>query len=442
MFNSAIYKSYDIRGVVPQEFDPAEAYHIGRAYAQHTGARTVVVARDMRPSGELILPELLRGLTEAGVDVIDIELATTPLFYFAVHHTGADGGLMVTASHNPAQYNGIKMTRQQAIPVGLDSGLAAIRELVRKRRWSPVGRTGTVRRLEVSKAYLNLVTQGVDARGFTIVADAGNGMAGLLLPEYFKRVGGTAVPLYWELDGTFPHHEADPLKEENLRDLQQAVCERTADFGVAFDGDADRIFFVTEQGMVVPGDITTALVAKEIIREQPGALILYNVSASRATREVIEEAGGRAEMTKVGHSNIKAHMRRTGAVFAGETSGHFFFTPWYAESALLTLGYVLRLLREQGKPLSELVAPMMRYAKTPEINFRVRDKEAVLARIRAGYADAQILELDGVSVIYPTWWANVRPSNTEPLLRLNLEANTLELLEEKRKELEAFIQTG
>ncbi len=449
MFNPAIYKSYDIRGIVPDEFDPAEAYHIGRAYAQYIGlpagrqgARTVVVARDMRPSGEQILPELLCGLTEGGVDVVNIELATTPLLYFAVHHLHSDGGLMITASHNPAQYNGVKMTREQAIPIGLDSGLAQIRDLVQRRGWSTVERTGTVRRAHVNEAYLDLVTRDVDASGFTIVVDAGNGMAGLLLPGYFKRVGGKAIPLYWELDGTFPHHEADPLKVENLRDVQAAVREHSADLGVAFDGDGDRIFFVTERGAIVPGDITTALIAKEVLKEHPGALILYNVSSSRATREVIEEAGGRVEMTKVGHSNIKAHMRKSGAVFAGETSGHFFFTPWYAESGLLALGYVARLMKEKGQQLSELVAPMMRYAKTAEINFEVRDKEVVLARIREQYADAQILELDGVSVMYPAWWANVRPSNTEPLLRLNMEANTPELLAAKQNEIEALIRGG
>lgn len=449
MFNPEIYRSYDIRGIVPDEFEPAEAYHIGRAYAQFTRARTVVVARDMRPTGDGIVPELIRGLTEGGVDVLFIGLATSPLFYFAVHHLKADGGLMVTASHNPGKYNGVKMTRAEAVPIGGSSGLHDIRDLVGKRDWAPVEKSGVVRDEEVKGVYLDLVTRDVHADELTIAVDAGNGMAGLLLPEYFARVGGEVAPLYWELDGSFPNHEADPLKEENMQDVQRLVREKGADLGVAFDGDADRVFFTDEQGAIIPGDLATAFIAQEVLQEQPGATILYDVRSSRVTREAVEEAGGRAFASKVGHSNIKAQMRETGAVFAGELSGHFYFTPLYAESGLLALGYVLRLLQESAsladgrrQPLSALLAPLRRYAKTGELNFEAADAGSVLERLRTQYGDADIEELDGVTVRYPDWWANVRASNTEPLLRLNMEADTADLLAEKRRELEQLIRGG
>lgn len=439
MFHSEIYRSYDIRGVVPDEFDPREAYHIGRAYALFTRARRVVVARDMRASGDAILPELLRGLTEGGANVQLIGWATSPMFYFAVHHLKADGGLMVTASHNPGKYNGVKMTREQAIPIGGDSGLKDIRDLVEKRAWEKVEKLGTVTEVNVKDEYLRLVTEGADAVGLKIVVDAGNGMVGMLLPEFFKEAGGEVIPLYWEPDGTFPNHEANPLIEVNMADLHAKVKEVGADIGVAFDGDGDRVFFDTEQGVTVPGDLTTALLAQEILQEHPASTILYDLRSSRRTREVIEAAGGNAIMSKVGHSNIKAQMRREKAIFAGELSGHYYFTPWYAESALLALNYMLRVLKGSGKKMSELVAPLLTYTKTPEINFEVEDKAGVLARLKEKYADAEILELDGVTISYPDWWANVRASNTEPLLRLNMEADTAELLQEKQEEIEKLL---
>lgn len=438
-FNPTIYHSYDIRGVVPDEFDAEEAYHIGRAYAEYTKAKKVVVARDMRVSGDEIEPELIRGLTEGGVDVIKIGLATTPLFYFAVHHLKVDGGLSVTASHNPAKYNGVKMTREQAIPIGGDSGLYEMRDLVEKRDWKQGERVGKVSEADVKQEYLDLVTKNVSAAGLKIVVDAGNGMAGLLLKDYFERVGGEVIPLYWELDGTFPNHEADPLKEENMEDLKAAVQKEGADLGVALDGDADRVFFATEEGKTIAGDITTALIAQEILKEQPGAMILYDLRASRIVKEVVEAAGGKTAMSKVGHSNIKAQMRAERAAFAGEVSGHMYFAPWYMDSGLMALGYILRLVQEKKQKVSELVAPLLKYAKTPEINFEVENKDKILASLKEKYADAEILELDGVSIIYPDWWANVRPSNTEPLLRLNMEANNSDLLRQKQTEIEALI---
>ncbi len=440
MFNPSIYRSYDIRGIIPSEFDASEAYHIGRAYAQTIGATTVVVARDMRPSGDDITKELIRGLTEGGLDVVFIGQATTPLFYFSVHFLKTDGGLMVTASHNPAQYNGVKMTRAEAVPIGGNSGLMEIRDLVEKRTWSEPGKIGSVTQQDVRKDYLDMVSAGATANGLKIVVDAGNGMTGLLLKDFFERVGGEVIPLYWELDGTFPNHEANPLEEKNMVDLHRTVKEHGADLGVAFDGDGDRVFFGTEHGVTVPGDLTTALIAQEILQEKPSSTILYDLRSSRTTKEVIEEAGGQAHMSKVGHSNIKKQMREDGAIFAGELSGHFYFTPWYAESGFLALNYILRVLQDQKKPMSVIVAPLLRYSKTPEINFEVEDKDKVLNALRAKYSDAEILELDGITISYPEWWANVRASNTEPLLRLNMEATTPELLQSKQAEIESIIK--
>lgn len=441
MFNSSIYRAYDIRGIVPQELDAEEMYHLGRAYAQFTGVKRVVVARDMRPTGDQLEPELIRGLTDAGVDVIRIGLATSPLFYFAVHTLKAEGGIMVTASHNPGVYNGAKMTREEAIPISGDTGLYDIRDLVEKRQWDTVGQKGSVTEADVRQDYIAMVTEGGSAAGLKIVIDAGNGMTGMLLADVFSRLGGEAIPLYWELDGTFPNHEADPLKPENMEDLEKAVHAHKADVGVAFDGDGDRVFFMTEKGTTVPGDITTALIAGEILKEQPGTPIIYDIRASRTTAEAIREAGGEPVMWKVGHSLIKPKMRETGAHFAGEVSGHFFFSPWYAESGMLALNYMLRILQREKKPFSSIVVPLLRRAKTPEINFTVADKDVVIARLKKQYHDADTIDdFDGIRIEYADWWFNVRPSNTEPKLRLNMEADTPELLAEKQKEIEALIQ--
>src|SRR3989344_310966 len=442
MFNPTIYRSYDIRGVVPDEFDTGEAYHIGRAYAQHTGAKKVVVARDMRPSGEQFEPELIRGLTGGGVNVIRIGLATSPLFYYAVHTLKVDGGLMVTASHNPAKYNGMKLTRAEAVPIGDHTGLFAIRDLVEKRQWAPATAVGTVEEADVREEYIEMVTQGASAEGLKIVVDAGNGMTGMILGDVFKRLGGNVTPLYWELDGTFPNHEADPLKYENMKDLHAAVLREGADLGVAFDGDGDRVFFCTEKGVTIPGDISTAIIAREVLREQPGKPIVYDLRASNTTPEVITESGGQPVLWKVGHSMIKPKMREVGAPFAGEVSGHFFFAPWYAESGMLALNYILKMLEREKRPVSELVQPLLRYAKTPEINFKVSDKNAVIQKLKETFADAKLIEIDGIRFDYPDWWASVRASNTEPVLRLNMEAKTPELLQEKQMAVEATIKAG
>lgn len=441
MFNASIYRAYDIRGIVPQELDEEEMYHIGRAYAQFTGFKRVVVARDMRPTGDQLEPALIQGLTEAGINVVRIGLATSPLFYFAVHMLKAEGGIMVTASHNPGEYNGAKMTREEAIPISGDTGLYQIRDLVKQRQWGEGALRGLVTEADVRAEYISMVTEGASAEGLKVVVDAGNGMTGMILPDIFGRLGGEVIPLYWELDGTFPNHEADPLKPENMEDLKQAVREHQADLGVAFDGDGDRVFFMTEAGVTVPGDMTTALIAGEILKEHPGTPIIFDIRASRTTAEVISEAGGEPVMWKVGHSLIKPKMRETGAHFAGEVSGHFFFAPWYAESGMLALNYILRILQREKKPFSSVVRPLQRRAKTPEINFEVKNKDEIMGRLKEKYREADKIEdFDGLRVEYANWWFNVRPSNTEPKLRLNMEADTSEVLAEKQKEIEGLIR--
>lgn len=455
-FTPGIYRSYDIRGVVPTELEESDAEHIGRAFVVHTGAKTICVGRDMRASGPRMRDALVRGLTTQGADVIDVGLVTTPLFYFSVYHSKADAGVMVSASHNPTQYNGFKMTRAEAIPISKDTGLLEIRTLVEKlslrgvegdsstlssgsrgEAISRAERTGKVSNADFSEGYLNYATAGAEYLApLKTVIDCGNGMAGYLIRRVLQRMPHVrASLLYEELDGAFPNHEANPLKEENMKDLQERVRTEGADIGVAFDGDGDRVGFTDEKGITVPGDLVTALIAQAVLKDQPGAKILYDLRSSWTTKEVIEAAGGVPLMTRVGHSYIKETMRKEGAAFAGEMSSHFYFQEYYAESAVRAMTVLLRVLSERKQSFSTLVALLQKYAKIPETNFAVEEKDAILAELKRRYADGRQFELDGLSVEYADWWFNVRPSGTEPLLRLNMEARTPELLEQKKSEL-------
>jgi phosphomannomutase len=464
-YSPAIFRSYDIRGVVPDELDEAVAEKIGRAFVVHTEARTVCVGRDMRTTGPAMQAALVHGITAQGADVIDVGMVTTPLFYYSVWQSKADAGVMVSASHNPAQYNGFKMTRAQAVPISKDTGLMEVKRRMESDvilspaeggakdlaqdsspvahndtgRSAPRGgkRMGAVSTADFSDGYIAYASQGSEHVGpLNVVIDAGNGMAGLLLPRVLERMPKVkATRMYFDPDGTFPNHEANPLKEENMKDLQDAVRREHADIGVAFDGDSDRVGFTDENGVTVPGDIITALIAQEILTEKRGAKILYDLRSSWATKEAIEAAGGVPVMSRVGHSYIKELMRKEGAAFAGEMSSHFYFQEYYAESAIRAMVLLLRVLTEQGKPFSELTKPLQTYAKTPEINFEVEDKAGIIAEAKRRYADAKQFELDGVSIEYPDWWFNLRASGTEPLLRLNMEARTSELLAQKKKEL-------
>jgi phosphomannomutase len=436
-----IFRSYDIRGVIPSELDAEGAEKIGAAFVVAIKAGVVVVGRDMRKSGDQLTPAVIKGITAQGADVVEVGKVTTPLLYFSVWQANAAGGVMVSASHNPAEYNGFKLTKAQAVPIGKESGLEEIKKLALSTPLPPASRQGKVISANYTAPYLAYATRGVERinKHLRIVIDFGNGAVGFLREPLLERLPTQTLTQCEEPDGSFPHHEANPLKEENVKDLQARVREEKADLGAAFDGDGDRVGFVDEQGEIVPGDLVTALLAQEILRDHPGTKIIYDVRCSRVVAEAIQAAGGVPVLGKVGHANIKAQMRQEQAVFAGELSSHFYFDDYYFESGIKALTLLLLLRSRANKPLSALVAPLRKYAKAPEMNFAIEDKAEAIKMLQARYRDGEQLTLDGLTVSYPDWWFNVRPSGTEPLLRLNIEANTAELLEKKKEELFALL---
>ena len=441
-----IFKAYDIRGTYPEQFNEDVAYRIARAFAQKLKPKLTVVGRDMRTSGLALLDSVTRGLIEQGSDVIHIGLASTPMYYYSVNALNGDAGMMITASHNPEQYNGFKMTGPNAIP---SIGFVSNEELYRiasSGEFEEPERTG---RLKGSVCTLDGYVEAVlktsrarDFGGVKIVVDAGNGMGGMVLPKLFEGANCTVYPLYWEIDGRFPNHEANPLKEETLVALKQKVLETGAHLGVAYDGDGDRVGFVDEKGNSIPGDMITAFIAREMLKEKPGATIMYDLRSSWAVKEEIEKAGGKPYMYKVGHGLIKVKMREIGAYFAGELSSHYYFSNFYVtDNGDLAMLKMIQLLVHEGKSLSELVKPIMRYFHSPEINSKVKDVAAKLAEIKERYKDGRIIELDGLTVEYDDWWFNVRPSQTEPLLRLNVEAKTQPKMKAKVEELLDIIRS-
>jgi phosphomannomutase len=420
-----VFKAYDIRGTVPDQLDAGLARAIGAAFARFAAAPTVLVARDMRPSGVELAAAFIDGVTATGTDVIDLGLASTDLLYYAAGWLDAPGA-MFTASHNPARYNGIKLCLSGARPVGLESGLADIKEAVRVGIPDPSARRGTVTHREVLDEYADHVRGflgDAPVRPLRVVADTANGMGGLVVPRVFAALPFKLEILFGELDGTFPNHPADPIQPENLRDLQKRVLEVGADVGLAFDGDADRVFLVDELARPLSGSLTTAMVAAVMLdRAGPGPVI-HNLICSKAVPEVIREHGGTPVRTRVGHSFIKATMAETGAVFGGEHSGHYYFRDNYrADSGLIASMVVLGMMSAADRPLSDLAKPFDRYADSGEINSTVSDPAAVIERVAAAFAGANQDRLDGLTVDLGDWWFNLRPSNTEPLLRLNLEA--------------------
>lgn len=443
----AIFKAYDVRGLVPEQIDEELARATGRAFVQVVGAQTVVVGHDMRPSSPGMAGAFAEGATGAGADVIMIGLASTDQLYFASGHLGHPGA-MFTASHNPAQYNGIKMCRAHAVPIGLETGLAEIRDLVVSPQ--PVhGPAGEVSEHDVLEAYAAhlLSLAPVEGRRLKVVVDAGNGMAGYTAPAVFGRLGSDRVeviPMYFELDGTFPNHEANPIDAETLRDLQAKVLEVGADVGLAFDGDADRCFLVDEQGRAVSPSTLTALIAARELAKEPGATVIHNLITSRAVPEIVTELGGTPVRTRVGHSFIKATMAETDAVFGGEHSGHFYFRDfWRADSGMLAALHALAALAETDQPLSTLLAAYERYPVSGEINSTVADQAAVVAAIEEEYAAREGVttdRLDGLTVSHADWTFNVRPSNTEPLLRLNAEGKDQATMATMRDEVLAKIR--
>jgi len=427
----AVVKAYDVRGTVPDQFDEALARAFGVAFAKFTKATSVVVAHDMRPSGPALVTAFEDGVTSCGASVVNLGLASTDLLYYASGSMNVPGA-MFTASHNPAQYNGIKMCAAGAKSIGIDSGLREIRELARVALGQPVeGDRSKVTKRNLLADFVAHVLSFIDVsvlRPLKVVADTANGMGGLVVPAVFDRLPQISLEvMYGELDGTFPNHPADPIQPANQRDLQARVLAGSFDVGLAFDGDADRVFLVDELGRTVSGNTTTAILAKVFLRRKPGAMILYNLISSRAVREVIEENGGRSQRTRNGHSYMKGVMAETGAVFAGEHSGHYYFADNYrADSGLIAALLVLEEMGRTGLPLSKLREPVERYAGSGEINTQVKDIDAVIARIAAQYARFPQDRLDGLTVDCGDWWFNVRASNTEPLLRLNVEASTRE----------------
>jgi phosphomannomutase len=442
-----IFKAYDVRGVVPHELDAETAYRVGRATARHIGAASLAVGRDARSHSPELFASLVRGINDEGVDVVDLGLVCTPMLYFAVDALAAGGGIMITASHNPARYNGFKICREHAIPIGEANGLREIEALASSVDVAPAARRGSVLGRDVRDDYVaHVLAVGRGRPHLRVAIDCGNGMAAVALEPLLERLDLQVERLYFEPDGTFPNHEADPLKLENLRDVSDAVKRVAADFGVAFDGDADRAVFVDEAGEPIPSDLVTALFARRILARVPGGTVLYDLRSSRATAEEVEAAGGHAEMCRVGHSFVKARMREVDAVFAGELSGHFYFRfspTLVADDGIAALVSMLDVLADAGQPLSKLVAPLRRYACSGEINRRVEDVPKLLAAIeREHSAASEICHLDGLLVRYPDWWFNLRPSNTEPVLRLNLEADTHAAMVEKRDALLARIEAG
>ncbi len=444
----AVFKAYDVRGLVPEQIDEPLARAIGRAHAQVTGAATVVVGHDMRASSPGLAHAYATGATEAGADVVMIGLASTDMLYFASGHLGV-AGAMFTASHNPAQYNGIKLCRANAVPLGLESGLDEIRDLVIAPRRT-AGMTGEVRTLDLLVAYAEHLVSLVPMTGgrvLKVVVDAGNGMAGHTAPAVFQRLPEglvDLVPMYFELDGTFPHHEANPIEPANLRDLQDRVVREGADLGLAFDGDADRCFLVDERGGAVAPSALTALIASRELAKEPGATVIHNLITSRAVPELVRELGGVPVRTRVGHSYIKATMAETDAIFGGEHSGHFYFRDfWRADSGMLAALHAMAALSEAQRPLSELMADFDPYPLSGEINSDVADTRAAIAGVAEAYAGREgvtVDRLDGLTVSHADWTFNVRPSNTEPLLRLNAEGRDRAIMERVRDDVLALIR--
>ncbi len=424
-----IFKAYDVRGIVPDELDEDVAESVGAAFARLTGASSVVTVHDMRTSSRPLAEAFGRGAASQGADVIEGGLGSTDMLYYASGSLDMPGA-MITASHNPAKYNGIKLCREGARPVGRDTGLIELRDAAAQGLPPYHGTPGVVVQRDLLSGYASHLKKLVDLsaiRPLKVAVDAGNGMAGHTVPKVFEGLPITVVPLYFELDGTFPNHEANPIDPQNLRDLQRAVIDSEADIGLAFDGDADRCFVVDERGHIVSPSVLTALIAVRELAREPGASVIYNLITSRAVPEIITEHGGIPIRTRVGHSFIKARMAETGAVFGGEHSGHFYFRDfWYADSGMLAALHVLAALGEQDAPLSDILAGYGRYVATGEINSEVADQAGATARVRAEFASRPGVtfdELDGLTVTGDGWWFNLRPSNTEPLLRLNLEAS-------------------
>ena len=446
-----IFKAYDIRGLVDSEITPDFTFATGVAFArflqQQREPATIVIGEDMRPSSAGLADAFSAGVTSLGMDAIRIGLASTDMLYFASGKLGLPGA-MFTASHNPAEYNGIKLCLSSARPIGKESGLLTIENFVRQGSPLEIRSVGVESERDMLEEYVDHLLQLVDLsqiRPLKIVVDAGNGMAGHTAPAIFARLNCELIPMYFELDGTFPNHEANPIDEKNLRDLQKAVLKHGADLGLAFDGDADRCFIVDEKANAINPSDLTALIAERELKKHPGSTVIYNLISSRAVLEVIEENGGVGLRSRVGHSYIKKMMADSKAIFGGEHSGHFYFDGfWRADSGALAALHAIAALGESKKSMSQILKPYQRYLLSGEINSKVADTSAAMALVEEEYGAKDGLtidHLDGLTVNADTWWFNLRPSNTEPLLRLNVEAKTSARMEKVRDEVLALIRS-
>ncbi len=447
--NPEIFKAYDIRATYPDQIDEAIARDIGRGFIAYLEAKRIAVSRDMRISSPSLAAAFIEGATMQGADVVDYGLAGTDMLYYAVASGGFEGGAQITASHNPKQYNGVKLVRQGAFPLSGDAGISDIREMVTTGTLpAPAPTRGTVTTAEMLEEYIEHVMAFIDPsviKPFNVVLDAGCGIAGLVAPRLFDRLACRTTKLCFTIDGNFPTHEANPLIEENRRDIVAEVTRQKADIGIAWDGDADRCFFIDGQGEFVPGDFITALLAEAFLIKHPGSTIIYDLRASYAVRDIVARYGGTALMNRVGHAFIKRRMREDNAIFGGEVTGHYYFRDnFYADNGFIPALLILELMSRKGQTLAELLAPLRaKYFISGEINTKVSSMSVCVEKI-AGltkrYHDANVYQLDGVSVEYPDWHFNVRPSNTEPLLRLNLEGQTPEVMVEKRDEVLGYIR--
>ena len=447
--NPDIFKAYDVRGLYPSEINEGVANLIGRGLAAYLRVPSIAVSRDMRLSSPALAAAFIEGVRSQGTDVIDYGMMGTDMLYFAVVRDGLGGGAQITASHNPKQYNGVKMVRAEALPLSGDAGIGDIRDMIAADRLPPpAARLGALSNRSVVSDYVEKVMSFVDAtviKPFSVVLDAGSGMAGLVAPAMFDRLPCKTTKLCFTIDGNFPTHEANPLIEENRLDITAELISQKADIGIAWDGDADRCFFIDGSGEFISGDFVTALLAEAFLLKYPGSTIVYDLRASHAVKDMVTQYGGRALMNRVGHAFIKQRMRDEDAVFGGEVTGHYYFRDfYYADNGLIPALLMLELMSKKNKSLHELLQPFReRYFISGEINTKLASMQDVpkkLAAIEARYTDATIARMDGVSVDYPDWHFNVRPSNTEPLLRLNLEAGSPEMMERKRDEVLELIR--
>jgi len=432
IFNESIFKAYDIRGIYPGQINEEIAYSVGLALANILKASNAVVGRDMRTSSNGLTRATIKGLCDGGVSVTDIGLCSTDCLYFAVGKYEFDCGIMITASHNPAEYNGMKICEKNAVPLSGEGKLADIKNLVLNDKLVKADIHGKIISKDILDDFIEHVLSFVDVtkiKPFKIVVDSGNGMAGLIIPKCFEKLPCELIPMYFELDGTFPNHPASPIEEENIADLKEKIKETGADLGAAFDGDADRVFLIDENSKALGGDMVTALVSKALLKRHPDSKILYNLICSKAVPELVTEMGGNAIRTMVGHALIKPLMKEHNAIFGGEHSGHFYFRDnWFADSGLIALLVCLELISEAEMPLSKQVAIFDKYVRSGEINSTVTDIPSKLAKLEDVYSDAKVDRLDGLTFEFDNWWFNIRPSNTEPLLRLNVEADNPEIL--------------